>query len=148
MYYSKTESSFDAAHFLAGYQGKCRNIHGHRWRVVVEIFGEILKCDKQMREMSVDFGDLKRDVKVLTEEFAHTLIYEARSLKEKTVLALKEEFRLVEVAFRPTAENFSHYFLKKCRKKGILFIELRFMKRQIIVQFMNRICARKKLMIG
>ena len=29
MYYLKTEHSFDSAHFLAGYEGKCRNIHGH-----------------------------------------------------------------------------------------------------------------------
>jgi 7-carboxy-7-deazaguanine synthase len=26
------EQSFNSAHFLAGYQGKCANIHGHRWR--------------------------------------------------------------------------------------------------------------------
>ena len=37
MYYLKTEHSFDSAHFLAGYEGKCRNIHGHEWRVVIEI---------------------------------------------------------------------------------------------------------------
>lgn len=37
MYYLKTEQSFDSAHFLAGYNGKCRNIHGHEWRVVIEI---------------------------------------------------------------------------------------------------------------
>ena len=36
MYYLKTESSFDSAHFLKGYNGKCRNLHGHRWRVVVD----------------------------------------------------------------------------------------------------------------
>ena len=37
MYYLKTEQSFDAAHFLKGYAGKCHNLHGHRWRVIVEI---------------------------------------------------------------------------------------------------------------
>ena len=34
MYGLKTESSFDAAHFLTDYHGKCENLHGHRWRVV------------------------------------------------------------------------------------------------------------------
>ena len=34
MYKLKTESSFDAAHFLTDYHGKCENLHGHRWRVV------------------------------------------------------------------------------------------------------------------
>ena len=42
MYIVKTEDSFDSAHFLARYNGKCRNIHGHRWRVVIEIAGENL----------------------------------------------------------------------------------------------------------
>ena len=40
MYYLKTEQSFDSAHFLKDYDGKCRNLHGHCWRVVAEI------CDK------------------------------------------------------------------------------------------------------
>ena len=33
MYYLKAEASFDAAYFLAHYQGKCHNIHGHHWIV-------------------------------------------------------------------------------------------------------------------
>ena len=37
MYKLKTESSFDAAHFLTDYHGKCENLHGHRWRVVAYI---------------------------------------------------------------------------------------------------------------
>ena len=47
MYYLKTESSFDSAHFLKGYDGKCRNLHGHRWRVVVEIAADQLKDEGQ-----------------------------------------------------------------------------------------------------
>ena len=41
-----SENSFDAAHFLHGYNGKCSNIHGHRWRVVVEIFSDKLSEDR------------------------------------------------------------------------------------------------------
>mgnify|MGYP000320293802 CR=1 FL=1 len=37
MYYLQTKASFDAAHFLWKYEGKCRNIHGHRWNVVAKI---------------------------------------------------------------------------------------------------------------
>lgn len=119
MYCLKTESSFDAAHFLAGYEGKCRNIHGHRWRVVAEIYGWDLKENGQMRGMLVDFGDLKKDLRAVTDKFDHVLIYEKGSLKANTVLALEEEgFRLMEVAFRPTAENFSRYFYEKMQDKG------------------------------
>ena len=49
MYYLKTESSFDSAHFLKGYDGKCRNLHGHRWRVVVEIAADQLKDGSDKR---------------------------------------------------------------------------------------------------
>ena len=43
MYQLTIEHSFDSAHFLAGYQGKCGNIHGHRWRVLLVIQEEKLK---------------------------------------------------------------------------------------------------------
>lgn len=119
VYCLRTEGSFDSAHFLAGYQGKCRNIHGHRWRVVVEIFGEKLEESGQERGMLVDFGDLKKEVRGMLNEWDHSLIYEAGSLREQTLLALKEEeFRLVEVEFRPTAENFSRYFFERMQEKG------------------------------
>ena len=99
MYYLKTESSFDSAHFLKGYAGKCRNLHGHRWRVVVEIAADQLKdiCD----------------------DFDHSLIYEKGSLKGATIAALQaEEFRMIEVGFRPTAEHFSKYFYELMSAKG------------------------------
>ena len=51
----------------------------------------------------------------------HSLIYEEGSLKEKTVEALKEEdFRLISVGFRPTAENFSRYFYEEIKNRGFL----------------------------
>ena len=37
MYTIQTEASFDSAHFLKDYEGKCSNIHGHRWRIEVEL---------------------------------------------------------------------------------------------------------------
>ena len=111
MFYIKSEESFDSAHFLKDYQGKCSNLHGHRWRVVVEVQGETLREDRQNRGMVFDFGDLKSVLKEMCDYLDHSLIYEEGSLKEKTVEALKEEdFRLISVGFRPTAENFSRYF--------------------------------------
>ena len=37
MYQLTTHASFDSAHFLSGYEGKCRNLHGHRWKLEVDI---------------------------------------------------------------------------------------------------------------
>ena len=109
MYYLKTESSFDSAHFLKGYDGKCRNLHGHRWRVVVEIAADQLKDEGQTRGMLVDFSDLKNALEDICDDFDHSLIYEKGSLKGATIAALQaEEFRMIEVGFRPTAEHFQN----------------------------------------
>lgn len=118
MYYLKTEASFDAAHFLKDYVGKCHNLHGHRWRVIVEVKSNSLQTNGQLRGMVVDFGDVKKMVKDLVDEFDHTFIYEDGSLKEKTISCLLEEgFTLRKVDFRPTAENFSKYFYDELIKK-------------------------------
>lgn len=119
MYYITTEASFDAAHFLKGYEGKCKNIHGHRWRVLIKIQSEELLKDKQHDGMVMDFKDLKNDLKELIEKFDHTFIYEKGSLKNELIELLKsEDFELSEVEFRPTAENFSKYFYDYLTAKG------------------------------
>ena len=111
MYYLKTEASFDSAHFLSGYEGKCRNIHGHRWKIEVKVKSGSLESDGQLRGMVIDFGDLKKAVRALAESFDHTFIYEEGSLKDSTVAALKDEgFSLTSLPFRPTAENFAKHF--------------------------------------
>lgn len=120
MFYLKTEESFDSAHFLKDYDGKCKNLHGHRWRVVVEVKGHSLNTDKQTRGMLIDFGDLKKCVKDMCDNMDHSLIYEKDSLKPATLAAFKEEnFRTIEVDFRPTAENFARYFFEELNKKGL-----------------------------
>jgi 6-pyruvoyltetrahydropterin/6-carboxytetrahydropterin synthase len=119
MYSITTEASFDAAHFLKNYNGKCKNIHGHRWKIIVEVQSENLKTDVQEYGMINDFGDLKRDLKELADKFDHTFIYEKDSLKKELVEMLRaEDFTLNEVDFRPTAENFSKYFFDKMTEKG------------------------------
>ena len=114
MYTVTTRSEFDAAHFLAGYQGKCSNIHGHRWEVVVRVSAEELEDG-----MVVDFKDLKNDLRELTDHFDHSLILEKGTLKPTTKAALEEEgFRMAEMDFRPTAEHFAKYFYEEIKKKG------------------------------
>ena len=117
MYTITTEQSFDSAHFLAGYVGKCRNLHGHRWRVAVEVASEQLEREGQLRGMIIDFKQLKEDLSRIVDFYDHALILEQGSLKESTVAALEEEgFRLIPVPFRPTAENFSRYFYEEMKK--------------------------------
>ena len=119
MYILETEQSFDAAHFLSGYEGKCRNLHGHRWRIVARIAAEQLSQDKQTRDMVIDFGDFKEALSELTDIFDHSLIIETGSLKAKTLEALKEEdLKINEIPFRPTAERFSHYFYERLKEQN------------------------------
>lgn len=42
MFPIKSEIEFDAAHYLSAYEGKCHNIHGHRYRLIVKISSESL----------------------------------------------------------------------------------------------------------
>lgn len=114
MYIVKTEAAFDSAHFLSRYNGKCKNIHGHRWRVVIEIAGDSLDDG-----MVVDFTDIKADLKALADNLDHSLIIEKDTLKPQTFECLSDEgFRIITIDFRPTAENFAKYFYDEIKNKG------------------------------
>jgi 6-pyruvoyltetrahydropterin/6-carboxytetrahydropterin synthase len=119
MYIIRVEHSFDSAHFLSGYSGKCSNIHGHRWKVEVEVFNHELVQEGQNKGMVVDFTQLKNDLKELLDFYDHSMIIETGSLKKNTLECLLDEgFRIIEVDFRPTAENFSCFFYNRITKKG------------------------------
>lgn len=119
MYGLKTESSFDAAHFLTEYHGKCENLHGHRWRVVAYIQQEQLQTEGDHKDMVVDFADFKAALRALTEELDHSFIIEEGSLMEKTLQCLHEEgFTLSVLPFRTTAENLARYFSQRLEEQG------------------------------
>ncbi len=125
MYTIKTSASFDSAHFLYGYNGKCSNLHGHRWEVSVEISAEKLIADGEKRGMICDFSDIKSALKEIADFHDHALIYENGTLKETTIKALNDEdFRLISVEFRPTAENFAKYFYDILKNKGFSVLEV------------------------
>ncbi len=120
MYLLKTSAAFDSAHFLAGYCGKCANLHGHRWVIEVTAGADALQPAGEKRGMVMDFGDLKAAVRALADAYDHALIYEEGSLKPETVTALRtEQFRLIAVPYRPTAENFAKAFYEHLTAQGI-----------------------------
>ncbi len=119
MYILRTQHSFDSAHFLAGYEGKCSNIHGHGWQVVIEVKSLTLQTNQQLNGMLVDFAQLKKDIKEEVNLLDHVLIIERNTLKPGTVAALEEEgFQLMVLDFRPTAENLAKYFYDRMELRG------------------------------
>ena len=70
MYEIAVEKHFDAAHYLRGYQGKCEELHGHRYRVVVRVEAEKLNDIG----LAYDFTDLKRHLKDILARFDHTCL--------------------------------------------------------------------------
>jgi 6-pyruvoyltetrahydropterin/6-carboxytetrahydropterin synthase len=59
---------FDAAHYLPDYDGPCRNLHGHTWRVEVEIEGS----PSPESGMIVDFREIKTVLATILPD--HTLL--------------------------------------------------------------------------
>ena len=115
MYSVQAETTFNSAHFLENYNGKCNTIHGHNWKIVVEIQSKELHND-----MVIDFKKLKEYLKEVAQLYDHKLIIKEGSLKNNTIKCLEEEgFSLSIVEFNTTAENFAkhiYYILKnKCK---------------------------------
>lgn len=119
MYELKTQAFFDSAHFLTEYYGKCENLHGHRWRMVVYLEQEELQSEGTMRDMVVDFGVVKECVRRLADELDHTFLVEEGSLSETTLACLNDEgFRVTLLPFRTTAENLAHYAYERIVAEG------------------------------
>jgi 6-pyruvoyltetrahydropterin/6-carboxytetrahydropterin synthase len=64
------EKHFEAAHYLRGYQGKCENVHGHRYRIVVKVRADKLNDIG----LAYDFTDLKRHLNAILERFDHVCL--------------------------------------------------------------------------
>ena len=116
----KTEASFDSAHFLTDYYGKCENLHGHRWRIEVTLAQGQLQQDGTMRDMVLDFGVFKKAVRSIADELDHTFLVEEGSLKPETMAALESEgFSLTVLPFRTTAENLARYIFNRLTGDGL-----------------------------
>lgn len=105
------EFSFECAHSLPDYQGKCSQIHGHSYKFFVTIKGAVNTTSPSSSSdgMLADFRDLKHLVeRVIIERFDHALV-----LREGTPLAeelSKIYTNVIIVPFRPTSENIIAHF--------------------------------------
>lgn len=70
MYRIKIYDRFASAHYLNGYRGKCESLHGHNWKVEVELQGEEL----DEVGLLMDFTELKKIVREILDELDHCLL--------------------------------------------------------------------------
>ncbi len=102
------ECVFDAAHVLSKHSGQCKNLHGHTYRLVVEV-----EQSDAATDMVIDFKDLKGVMQeVILERFDHAFIFDERSASESEIAAViaKHSMKSVGLPFRSTAENLACYF--------------------------------------
>ncbi len=78
MYKLRIITDFDAAHQLRGYKGKCENIHGHNWKVEVEVISEEL----DEIGLAIDFKELKSITDTVISQLDHTFINEVPPFNE------------------------------------------------------------------
>jgi 6-pyruvoyltetrahydropterin/6-carboxytetrahydropterin synthase len=105
------ECRFDAAHVLTNHAGQCKNLHGHTYRVVVEVAES-----GDGGDMVIDFKDLKQVIgEVILSRFDHAFIFDEASPSECEIAAViaKHGMRSVGLPFRSTAENLARYFFRE-----------------------------------
>ena len=93
MYTLTTMVEFSSAHTLVGHSGPCKKMHGHNWKVEVEITGE--KLDKI--GMVVDFKEIRKATSLVVDELDHEFLNNLEPFSEDN----------------PTAENIARYIFTK-----------------------------------
>lgn len=99
MFELQVSETFDAAHFLVGYAGKCSQLHGHTWKVAVKLRG----CELDRVGMVFDFSKAKKFLREILNDFDHHCLNEL------------EYFQTMKK--NPTAENLAEYIFDCYAKK-------------------------------
>ena len=101
------EFSFEMAHVLWNYDGPCRNVHGHSYRLFVTLYGKPVDDDENPKNgMVIDFSDLKKIVqREIVDHFDHSVVVSRNFDREKTELFPKLFGNTVLVDYQPTCEN-------------------------------------------
>lgn len=102
------EFSFEMAHTLDGYDGPCREIHGHSYRLFVTVAGRPSGDPADPKYgMVMDFGELKRIVRrQVVDRYDHALVIRRTEANAGLIDTLRKSYAKVEVtAYQPTCEN-------------------------------------------
>jgi len=124
------EFSFEAAHALKGYDGPCRNIHGHSYHLSVTVTGTpVAKPGSPKRGMVMDFSELKKIMKSeVIDRMDHALILPS-DLDIRELQKMGEPFsKIIVVEYQPTTENLLADFagrISKALPQGVTLFSLK-----------------------
>lgn len=117
------ECQFDAAHVLTNHAGQCKNLHGHTYRIIVEVAE-----GGDGRDMVIDFKDLKQVIReVILDRFDHAFMFHEASASECEIAAViaKHGMKSVGLPFRSTAENLaSHFFHALAARLNVVSVKV------------------------
>ncbi len=114
------EFRFEMGHALHGYDGLCKNIHGHSYRLFVTVIGTpITEENNKKQGMVIDFGDLKRIVNnEIVDKFDHALVLNKSQKKEIIKVDNSPLFdRYYLLPYQPTCENMVADFAERIQKQ-------------------------------
>jgi len=113
------EFNFEIAHALWNYDGPCKNLHGHSYKLFVTIIGLPISDEADPKNgMVVDFGDLKQIVKQeIVDELDHAVILNSKAVANiPAEISQMFERRLI-VDYQPTCENLVIDFAQRIKKR-------------------------------
>lgn len=111
---------FETAHALYGYDGKCKNIHGHSYQLYVTVIGTPINDNNHVKNgMVLDFGDLKHIVKTeIVDVFDHATVLNENSPHKELAEKIKTHSpKVLLVNYQPTSENMLVDFSERISKK-------------------------------
>lgn len=112
--------SFETGHALYGYDGKCKNVHGHSYKLSVTVIGTpILDNNNVKFGMVIDFTDLKKIVKEeIVDNFDHATVFNKNTPHVDLANELSTRgHHVILVDYQPTSENMVIDFADKIKKR-------------------------------
>lgn len=127
------EFSFETGHALYGYDGKCKNVHGHSYKLCVTVIGVPISDRTNVKYgMVIDFSDLKKIVKEeIVDHFDHATVFNATTPHLELANELKNRgHHVILVNYQPTSENMVTDFADKIKSRLPNTIKLHSLKLQ------------------
>jgi len=125
--------SFETGHALYGYDGKCRNVHGHSYKLSVTVIGNPITDTNNVKfGMVIDFTDLKKIVKEeIVNVFDHATVFNKNTPHVELAKELEDRgHNVLLVDYQPTSEMMVIDFAEKIKKRLPEKIELHSLKLQ------------------